>query len=284
MDDEISNLRNWGGYYEPPPSFKAHLSLQLTSNMTDRDTKHFLPGCDSNSIMLNVNSGGGAPFYPRESHVPLDYMRDSWSSNQRDNKYPNLLPPPHHNYAPFAPETSTAHSLQVLPPPDGKMCKYEEVTFDNEPEVQLQQPKKKRGGVAKTLKAKKPRKPKDTNSNPVQRVKPPKKSMEMVINGIDMDISGIPIPVCSCTGNQQQCYRWGCGGWQSACCTTNVSMYPLPMSTKRRGARIAGRKMSQGAFKKVLEKLAAEGYNFSNPIDLRTHWAKHGTNKFVTIR
>lgn len=50
------------------------------------------------------------------------------------------------------------------------------------------------------------------------------------------------------------------------------------------GARIAGRKMSIGAFKKVLEKLAAEGYNFSNPIDLRTYWAKHGTNKFVTIR
>ncbi|KAL7000760.1 Protein BASIC PENTACYSTEINE2, partial [Sarracenia purpurea var. burkii] len=109
-------------------------------------------------------------------------------------------------------------------------------------------------------------------------------SMDVVINGIDMDISGIPIPVCSCTGPPQQCYRWGCGGWQSACCTTTISIYPLPMSTKRRGARIAGRKMSQGAFKKVLEKLAAEGYNFSNPIDLRTHWAKHGTNKFVTIR
>lgn len=56
------------------------------------------------------------------------------------------------------------------------------------------------------------------------------------------------------------------------------------MSTKRRGARIAGRKMSIGAFKKVLEKHASEGYNFVNPIDLKTHWAKHGTNKFVTIR
>ncbi|KAA8532407.1 hypothetical protein F0562_032424 [Nyssa sinensis] len=104
--------------------------------------------------------------------------------------------------------------------------------------------------------------------------------MDVVINGIDMDISGIPIPVCSCTGNPQQCYRWGCGGWQSACCTTTISIYPLPMSTKRRGARIAGRKMSLGAFKKVLEKLASEGYNFSNPIDLRTHWAKHG---FVAV-
>lgn len=56
------------------------------------------------------------------------------------------------------------------------------------------------------------------------------------------------------------------------------------MSTKRRGARIAGRKMSLGAFKKVLEKLASEGYNFALPIDLKSHWARHGTNKFVTIR
>ncbi|KAG8095608.1 hypothetical protein GUJ93_ZPchr0012g22061 [Zizania palustris] len=45
-----------------------------------------------------------------------------------------------------------------------------------------------------------------------------------------------------------------------------------------------GRKMSHGAFKKVLEKLAGEGYNLNNPIDLKTFWAKHGTNKFVTIR
>jgi len=56
------------------------------------------------------------------------------------------------------------------------------------------------------------------------------------------------------------------------------------MNTKRRGARISGRKMSQGAFKKVLEKLAGEGYNLANPIDLKTFWAKHRTNKFVTIR
>jgi hypothetical protein len=55
------------------------------------------------------------------------------------------------------------------------------------------------------------------------------------------------------------------------------------MNTKRRAIRIAGRKMSQGAFKKVLEKLTGEGYNLNNPIDL-TFWAKHGTYKFVTIR
>ncbi|KAI3671871.1 hypothetical protein L1987_87068 [Smallanthus sonchifolius] len=63
-------------------------------------------------------------------------------------------------------------------------------------------------------------------------------NMDVVIDGIEMDISGIPIPVCSCTGMAQQCYRWGSGGWQSSCCTTIISMYPLPMSTKRHRARI----------------------------------------------
>nr|GME11748.1 protein BASIC PENTACYSTEINE2-like [Ipomoea batatas] len=123
---------------------------------------------------------------------------------------------------------------------------------------------------------------KKNDNSPAQRAKRAKKSIGVVISGVDTDISSIPTPVYTCTRTPQQCYRWGCGGWQSACCTTTISMYPLPMS-KRRGARIAGRKMSQGAFKKVLEKLAGEGYNFANPIDLRTHWAKHGTNKFVTI-
>ncbi|CAL1374191.1 unnamed protein product [Linum trigynum] len=285
MDDDALNMRNWGGYYEP--SFRGHLSLQLTTSMAaERDTKHFLPSRDPNNIMLNVNAGGGGyhhrEFMVSDSHIPMNYMRDTWM-NQRDNKFPSLMPHNPNNSYPVLPETSAAHSLQALPPPrDDKLCRMEEPVMLKEPE----QPTKKRqgSGAPKPPKAKKPRKPKDPNSNPAQRAKPVKKSMDMVINGIDMDISGIPIPVCSCTGSPQQCYRWGCGGWQSACCTTNVSVYPLPMSTKRRGARIAGRKMSQGAFKKVLEKLAAEGYNFSNAIDLKLHWAKHGTNKFVTIR
>lgn len=94
----------------------------------------------------------------------------------------------------------------------------------------------------------------------------------------------MPIPYCSCSGGNQQCYRWGNGGWQSACCTNVLSMYPLPMSPTKRGARVPGRKMSGGAFKKILEKLAAEGYDISVPIDLKNHWAKHGTNRYVTIK
>ncbi|KAI5353418.1 PREDICTED: BASIC [Prunus dulcis] len=278
MDDDALNMRNWG-YYEP--SFKGHLGLQLMSSMAERDTKAFVPGRDP-AVMVSSNGA----FHPRDcvvsdAPVPLNYMRDSWV-NQRD-KFLNMMPA-NPNYA-VLPETSGAHSLQILQPPDSS--RDERVARIEEPVANKEGgPSKKRGGggAPKTPKVKKPRKPKDNNNPSVPRVKPAKKSLDVVINGINMDISGIPIPVCSCTGAPQQCYRWGCGGWQSACCTTNVSMYPLPMSTKRRGARIAGRKMSQGAFKKVLEKLAAEGYNFANPIDLRGHWARHGTNKFVTIR
>ncbi|RDY00359.1 Protein BASIC PENTACYSTEINE2, partial [Mucuna pruriens] len=278
MDDDVLNMPNWG-YYEP---FRGgHLGLQLMPGMTDRDTKSFLPGRDPAMLM-----GANGTFHPRdcvvsEAPIPVNYVRDNWI-NQRDRFF--NMQPTNPNYA-VLPETSGAPSLQIIQPPDTsreeKVDRIEELVVKKEGG---QSKKRQTRGALTTPKAKKPRKPKDNGNVPVQRVKPPKKTMELVINGIDMDISGLPIPVCSCTGAPQQCYRWGCGGWQSACCTTNVSIYPLPMSMKRRGARIAGRKMSQGAFKKVLEKLAAEGYNFANPIDLKTHWARHGTNKFVTIR
>lgn len=280
MDDDVLNMPNWG-YYEP---FKGgHLGLQLMPGMTtDRDTKSFFPGRDPAMLV-----GANGTFHPRdcvvsEMPMPMNYVRDSWIS-QRDRFF--NMQPTNPNYA-VLPETSGAPSLQIIQPPDTprdeeKVDKIEEIVVKKEGG----QLKKRQGkGALTTPKAKKPRKAKDNSNVSVQRVKPAKKTVELVINGIDMDISSLPVPVCSCTGSPQQCYRWGCGGWQSACCTTNVSIYPLPMSIKRRGARIAGRKMSQGAFKKVLEKLAAEGYNFANPIDLKTHWARHGTNKFVTIR
>ncbi|KAI5059878.1 hypothetical protein GOP47_0024298 [Adiantum capillus-veneris] len=62
-----------------------------------------------------------------------------------------------------------------------------------------------------------------------------------------------PIPYCSCTGANQQCYRWG-------------------------------RKMSGSAFKKLLERLAADGVDISVSIDLKNYWAKHGTNRYATIK
>uniref|UniRef100_A0A5B6Z9Y3 GAGA-binding transcriptional activator n=1 Tax=Davidia involucrata TaxID=16924 RepID=A0A5B6Z9Y3_DAVIN len=275
MDDDGLNMRNWG-YYEP--SLKGHLGLQLMSSVAERNTKPFLSGRD-HTVMVSTN---GAFRAVSDAPVHMDYVRDSWV-NQRE-KFLNMLPG-NPNFG-VLPEPSGTHPMQILqPPPDDVRVGMEDTGVRKEGG-----PLKKRtaGSTPKAPKTKKTKKgpsvPKDNGNSSVQRAKPAKKNIDVVINGIDMDISGIPIPVCSCTGTPQQCYRWGCGGWQSACCTTTISIYPLPMSTKRRGARIAGRKMSLGAFKKVLEKFAAEGYNFSNPIDLRTLWAKHGTNKFVTIR
>lgn len=281
MDGDALNMRNWG-YYEP--SLKAHLGLQLMSTIAERDVKHFLPGRDPPSI-INMN---GASFHSRESivsqaPVPTNWARDGWINHQRD-KLLNMLPPSP-SYSVLA-ETSAVQPLPMLNPPDTSRDEMEMACRIEEPPVKKetkQSKKRQNGGAPKTPKLKKPRKPKIIDPS-VQKVKAPKKKIDLVINGLDMDISGIPIPICSCTGSPHQCYRWGYGGWQSACCTTTLSTYPLPMSEKRRGARIAGRKMSQGAFKKVLEKLAAQGYNFSNPIDLRSYWARHGTNKFVTIR
>ncbi|KAL6008231.1 hypothetical protein ACLOJK_033737 [Asimina triloba] len=111
-----------------------------------------------------------------------------------------------------------------------------------------------------------------------------KKNPGIDIDGAAPNFSHVPAPICTCTGVPHQCYRWGAGGWQSSCCTTSISEYPLPMSLTRPGARIAGRKMSNGAYGKLLQRLAAEGYDLSNAVDLKDHWARHGTNKFVTIR
>lgn len=282
MDDD--SLRNWG-YYEPP---LKGLNLQLMSSLAERDAKPF-PSGRENHVMVSANGS----FHPRDCVVTeppvthMDYVRDSWiNHNHSREKFFNMFPGNPYNSV-LAESSGSHHPMQMVQQPE--TAKETRPSME-EPLVKKESgPAKKRAAAAtpKTPKAKKPRKnpaPKENGSPSVQRAKTAKKNVEVVINGIDMDITGIPIPVCSCTGTPQQCYRWGCGGWQSACCTTTISMYPLPMSTKRRGARIAGRKMSQGAFKKVLEKLAAEGYNFANPIDLRTYWAKHGTNKFVIIR
>lgn len=104
------------------------------------------------------------------------------------------------------------------------------------------------------------------------------------LNQVNFDDSAMPIPVCSCTGVPQPCYKWGNGGWQSACCTTTMSMYPLPQVSNKRYSRVGGRKMSGGAFSKLLNRLHDEGYDLSSPLDLKDHWAKHGTNRYSTVK
>lgn len=299
MDDD--GFRNWG-YYEP--SFKGHLDLQLMPSVTERDSKAVGREPTPN-VMVNLKGGGSQhqaqlnhhsrahpqPQYMQEFNVSesplhLQYVRDTWL--QRNDKFLNILPGnPCFGVMPEARGTHPLHMMEhsVMPPKTEMVVKIDDPA---PPDVKGPTKKRQTGAAAKMPKTKKPKKSplvtKDNGNISSQHVKPPKKNVDVNINGIEMDISSLPIPVCTCTGSPQQCYRWGCGGWQSACCTTNISVYPLPMSTKRRGARIAGRKMSLGAFKKVLEKLSSDGYDFSLPIDLKIHWARHGTNKFVTIR
>lgn len=311
------NFRNWGYLDTQTTTLKSNLGFQLMTSMSEkplfsggvRDHNHHP---QPSPVMSSINGGqyhhhrvGGLS----DSHMPMDY----WL-NQNREKFINLSygvsSPGNHQHSYYhqssygvSPETSSAHSMPM--PQPITMLKSENVMSEMEEICEEMDDggaggggssggavvvKKRRGGKVsdsapkeKKPRTRTPRAPKD-EPTPSSRARAPKKRAEIVINGINMDISEIPTPVCSCTGTPQQCYRWGSGGWQSACCTTGLSVYPLPMSTKRRGARIAGRKMSIGAFKKVLEKLTSEGYNFSGAIDLRSHWAKHGTNKFVTIR
>ncbi|XP_074270249.1 uncharacterized protein LOC141593389 [Silene latifolia] len=132
-----------------------------------------------------------------------------------------------------------------------------------------------------TLKERKPKKSRKSSSNSPKARRGRKNAS---IASCESSMDGTLSPFCSCTGTPRQCYRWGSGGWQSACCTINISEYPLPMNATRPGSRTAGRKMSHGAFVKLLQRLASEGYDLSNAIDLKDHWARHGTNKFVIIK
>ncbi|KXG34958.1 hypothetical protein SORBI_3002G114200 [Sorghum bicolor] len=245
MDDDDGSLGTRNwGFYD---TVKGNLGLQVMSSVPpDRDTKSLLP----NGAFLQHHGHHNAP---HQLHM---------QQHSQHSVAPLVL---HHQRPP---EQKVLHSRPIGPAGHvghpghgGHIVHYHPTSYgmisDAQHTLQMMQPSLERGS---------------------------KKTVGMVINGIELDLANIPTLVCSCTGAPQQCYRWGAGGWQSACCTTSISTYPLPMNTKRRGARISGRKMSQGAFKKVLEKLAGEGYNLANPIDLKTFWAKHRTNKFVTIR
>ena len=104
------------------------------------------------------------------------------------------------------------------------------------------------------------------------------------LNLIAFDETIMPVPVCTCTGLPRQCYKWGNGGWQSSCCTTTLSMYPLPQLPNKRHARIGGRKMSGSVFTRLLSRFASEGHDLSIPLDLKDYWARHGTNRYITIK
>ncbi|GFY94464.1 basic pentacysteine 5 [Actinidia rufa] len=85
-------------------------------------------------------------------------------------------------------------------------------------------------------------------------------------------------------GSGTRCYKWANGGWQSSCCTTTLSMYPLPQMHNKRHSRMGGRKMSGSVFSRLLSRLAVDGYDLSLPVDLKNYWAKHGTNRYITIK
>ncbi|GFZ16612.1 basic pentacysteine 7 [Actinidia rufa] len=114
-------------------------------------------------------------------------------------------------------------------------------------------------------------------------IKVERKNLNVGSNESKWDFSTVPPPYCSCTGDARVCYKCG-GGWQSSCCTINISEYPLPKSPTKPGARVSGRKMTSGAYGNLLHRLASEGRDLSHPVDLKDHWARLGTNNFVTIK
>lgn len=154
--------------------------------------------------------------------------------------------------------------------------------------LQVKRPKVNKGMSTKS--AKSPRKAKKVNEDLNRHLTTDGSKAEWdaqdlgSINQIQFDESTMPIPVCTCTGTPRQCYKWGSGGWQSSCCTTYLSEYPLPQLPNKRHARLGGRKMSGSVFSRLLTRLAVADHDLSIPIDLKTYWAKHGTNRYITIK
>ncbi|CAH2061625.1 unnamed protein product [Thlaspi arvense] len=109
-------------------------------------------------------------------------------------------------------------------------------------------------------------------------------SNDVGLNLVTFDETTMQVPLCTCTGTARQCYKWGNGGWQSSCCTTTLSQYPLPQMPNKRHSRVGGRKMSGNVFSRLLSRLASEGYDLSCPVDLKDYWARHGTNRYITIK
>ncbi|KAG2291064.1 hypothetical protein Bca52824_037733 [Brassica carinata] len=107
---------------------------------------------------------------------------------------------------------------------------------------------------------------------------------EVGLNLVAFDETTMPVPMCTCTGTARQCYKWGSGGWQSSCCTTTLSQHPLPQMPNKRHSRMGGRKMSGNVFSRLLSRLAGEGQDLSSPVDLKDYWARHGTNRYITIK
>ncbi|KAF3793796.1 Barley B recombinant-like protein B [Nymphaea thermarum] len=298
-------VRTWG---LPNQSLKENRVLQFISAVAEREKALMPPDRESVAAAAAAAAAaahhGNARFMDRNGSIsaysvahtaPIEFSREAWL-HHRDLQCVTATNaklfhpmPANSNYGGkdfggVLHEPSATQMLQIGPSGAVKQEILQEgavgmadgvVRTDNPAKKQPKKAKKARTKVSVV-------KDEANGSGPAQKAV--KKNVGVVVNGLTLDLSCIPVPVCSCTGVPQQCYKWGSGGWQSACCTTSLSMYPLPMSQKRRGARIAGRKMSRGAFKKVLEKLLSEGHSLSSPVDLRPYWAKHGTNKFVTIR
>lgn len=156
---------------------------------------------------------------------------------------------------------------------------------------EVKSPPAKRTKEHKSISSKSPRKMKkvaeDLNrqaGTEIKKYKSEWNGQDVGLNMVNFDVTKMPVPVCSCTGVPRQCYKWGNGGWQSSCCTTTMSSYPLPQMPNKRHARVGGRKMSGGVFIKLLSRLDAEGQDLSIPLDLKYYWAKHGTNRYITIK
>ncbi|KAM0866388.1 hypothetical protein ACQ4PT_042645 [Festuca glaucescens] len=263
MDDDGGlGMRNWG-FFEPQSRNNGlqlmsnvssdHDTKQLLSNGPFMHQHHHgYPHVPQHAHHHRRDEGGAPSGLPAEApSLPLDIVRnDTWVHQLHhpgESKILHMLAEGqagqavlggHHEPSEYGmiPGTHGMHTLQMIqqaepqqvPQPKDK-CISPPLIDENTGAVIEPSPPKKRQQrrQPKSPKPKKivaPRDDEDPNGlGAAPRKRGAKKHVGMIINGIDFDVARIPTPVCSCTGSPQQCYRWGAGGWQSACCTTTIS-------------------------------------------------------------
>ncbi|KAJ6812021.1 protein Barley B recombinant-like [Iris pallida] len=162
------------------------------SNVTsERDTK---PLISHGSFFHRDNSVLNPP-------APMEYHHPGYNNvlNHRENKFMHVYDCPGYGALPDASGTQTTQMLQPHEPP-----KEEEEPMVHQENGHNDAPLKRRsqGRMVKSPKPKKQKKVNnqardELNNGTESKGKSGKRSTGLVINGIDLDLSGIPTPVCS---------------------------------------------------------------------------------------
>nr|CAD1821642.1 unnamed protein product [Ananas comosus var. bracteatus] len=275
----------------PQHQMKEHHTMKLIALMTERDTaiqernlaisekKAALAERDMAIMQRDtaIAERDSAIIERDDAIAALELARESGMNGNAKNLHNHQHNHQHHN------------NLSVVQPSPPQLS---DAPYDHVREMHIMEAYPISAALENDMKARKPkqtRKESKAQAAPSPSMKSSSKRKSKRVGGDDLNSSQVTIAKTHHNGGGgvKKKNEWkdqDLGLNQSSCCTTTLSMYPLPVMANKRHARMGGRKMSGSAFSKLLSRVAAEGHDLSMPVDLKDHWAKHGTNRYITIK